>query len=590
MVRYTKESLEALRSRIDLAEVLSQHIELKRAGAAMKARCPFHEERSPSFVVNRGDTHYHCFGCGAHGDAIQFLMQHLRLSFSDAVEQLAERFHVQLDRIEGSIETKTSNKSRLKEALEAATRFYEAYLLHTHEGRTALEYLFARGISLDFIHAFRVGLSPKSEGFLRKYLHQAHFSDEELIEAGLLVERGGKVREFFQERIMFPILDVQSQTIGFSARKMHEATFGGKYINTSETPLFKKSRVLFGLAQSRKRIIKTKQAIIVEGGLDALGMIYNGFDCTVAALGTAFGEDHVHEVCQLGVMKVYLLFDGDTAGQEASVKVGHLFQKRGVEVLVARLKAGSDPDSLLAEEGPVAITEAMIHAEEYLAFLWGHFSKSLHANSPAEKNKLVQELVQRVRAWDNPVMVHESLKKIAALTKVPEELLGIDVLQTRTIHFKKSLQTSVREQVDPDSILEQDLLRWLILLGQPVFELVSKNIAPQDLRVEAAKVLYSQVSTLLAEKKPLDLLKLTADAETDELSLFLSDVLNKKVNRDKAQEALTQTILRIKERNWMHARESIKMKIHSGNLAEDELMELVKQFDALKKQTPTVEP
>ncbi len=593
MARFTKDSLETLRSRIDLAEVISQHIDLKKTGGSMKALCPFHEERSPSFVVNRGDTHYHCFGCGAHGDAIQFLMQHLRVTFADAVGQLAERFGVNLEQLEGSNDAKTTNKSRLKDALDAASRFYQTYLLHTEEGKTALDYLFSRGITLDFINAFQLGLAPKAEGLFRKYMHNSHFRDEELKEVGLLAERSGRVREFFQERLMFPILDVSNATIGFSARKMRDAAFGGKYINTPETPLFKKSRVLFGLAASRRRIIKQKQAIIVEGGLDALRMIYHGFDLTVAALGTAFGDDHVNEVCQLGVTRVFLLLDGDTAGQEASVKVGHLFQKRGVEVLVASLAPGQDPDSLLVKQGPVAITQALLGAREYLAFMWEHYSKTLHIDSPAEKNKIIQELVLRVREWDNAVMVHESLKKLAALTKVPEELLGIDVLQPRTLFFKRSVSSSATKQIDPDRILEQDLLRWVILCGPgsaDFVEFAAKNIKPEDLRIELAKVIYEKVLATLMAKKELDLLELTVDIGDEEMPLFLSEILNKKVNRDKAKEHFTETLQRIKERNWMHARESIKMKIHSGKASEDELMELVKQFDELKKQLPVIEP
>ncbi len=591
MVRFSKQSLETLRSRIDLADVISQHIDLKRAGGSMKALCPFHEERSPSFVVNPGDTHYHCFGCGAHGDAIGFLMQHLRVSFSDAALMLAERFSVNLEQQDGSKDAKATNKARLKDVLDAASRFYQTFLLHTQEGRRALDYLFSRGLTLDFIHTFQVGLSPKVEGHFRKYMHESHFRDDELKEAGLVAERSGKVREFFQDRLMFPILDVTGATIGFSARKMNDATFGGKYINTSETPLFKKSRVLFGLAASRRRIIKQKQAIIVEGGLDALRMIFHGFDLTVAALGTAFGEDHVHEVCSLGVTRVFLLLDGDTAGQEASVKIGHLFQKRGVEVLVVTLAPGQDPDSLLASHGPIAITEALLSAREYLAFMWEHHCKTLHIDSPAEKNKIIQELVLRIREWDNAVMVHESLKKLAALTNVPEELLGLDVLQPRTLFFKRSITNSSQQQIDPDRILEQDLLRWLLLYGPgapDVVMLFQNNIKPIDLRSELARNIYEKVLGTLLAKKELDLLQLSADIDQEEMPSFLSEILSKKINRDKAREHLIETIQRIKERNWMHERESIKMKIHAGKATENELMELVKCFDELKKKVPVV--
>src|ERR1700733_5486077 len=359
MARFTNESLQQLKTRINLEEVLSQHVQLKRSGSGFKALCPFHDEKSPSFVVNKGDTNYHCFGCGAHGDAIAFLMQHLKLGFSDAVQQLAERFHVTLEVAEGKSDEKGPSRPRVKDALDAACRYYQALLLYTEEGHQALSYLFKRGISLDFIYAFRVGCASKQSGLLRSYLHSLGFGDEELVDAGLLTDRK---REFFYDRITFPILDPAGAVIGFSARKYKETTTGGKYINSRETAVFKKSKVLFGLHHSRRKIIKQKQAIIVEGGLDALQMIYNGFDTTVAALGTTFGEAHVHELVHLGVTRVFLLFDGDDAGQAAAVKVGHLFQKQSVEVHVATLGSGSDPDSLLAKEGPIAISKALVHA------------------------------------------------------------------------------------------------------------------------------------------------------------------------------------------------------------------------------------
>ncbi len=301
MARFTKESLETLRQRIDLPELISQYVPLKKAGSAFKALCPFHDEKSPSFVINRGDSHYHCFGCGAHGDAIQFLMQHLKLGFAEAVEQLAERFQVVLEKLEGGSEVKETSRSRLKEANEAALRLYHAYLLHAQEGEEALKYLLNRQIDLSFIQQFRLGLAPKQSGLFRKIMHGLGFSDEILAEAGLIVERNGRWRDFFENRLILPVQDKVGTVIGFSARKFHESTFGGKYINTKETALFKKSRSLFGLFYCAKRIAKQKQAIIVEGGLDALRMIYHGFECTVAALGTAFGEEHVRELVQLGV-------------------------------------------------------------------------------------------------------------------------------------------------------------------------------------------------------------------------------------------------------------------------------------------------
>ena len=247
MPLFSKDSLDTLRQRIDLVEVLSSHIELKRSGASYKGLCPFHDEKTPSFMIQKGDTHYHCFGCGAHGDAIEFLMTYVRMNFTDAVQSLADRFHVNLETIDNSSEPKGPNKSLLKQALDAACRFYHFYLLHTSEGHEALSYLHNRGINLNFIRRFHLGLAPKSPGIFRKMMEEYALSDQTLLAAGLLTQANGGYREFFHDRITFPVHEASGAVIGFSARKYKEETFGGKYVNTPETPLFKKSRVLFGL-------------------------------------------------------------------------------------------------------------------------------------------------------------------------------------------------------------------------------------------------------------------------------------------------------------------------------------------------------
>ncbi|MBU6447213.1 MAG: DNA primase, partial [Verrucomicrobia bacterium] len=283
MGTFSRESLELLRSRIDLVEVLSPYLKLQRAGAAHKALCPFHDEKTPSFVINRGDSHYHCFGCGAHGDAIQFLMTHLKMSFVEAVESLADRCHVQLEEVNGDNQPKGPPKAILKDALERACQFYHFYLLHTLEGHAALDYLYSRGITLDFIQQFQFGLAPKQPQLFLKTMWEQKISNAILEEVGLL----SKGREFFQDRITIPIRDPQGAVIGFTARKYKTDTFGGKYVNSPETPLFKKSKVLFGLSFSRKTIAKARKAIIVEGQIDALRLIYSGFDWTVAGQGTA---------------------------------------------------------------------------------------------------------------------------------------------------------------------------------------------------------------------------------------------------------------------------------------------------------------
>lgn len=591
MAIFSKESLETLRQRIDLAEVLSSHLDLKRSGASYKGLCPFHDEKTPSFMIQKGDRHYHCFGCGAHGDAIQFLMSHLKMNFLDAVENLAQRFHVPMEYVEDTNEKKGPNKGLLKEALEQASRFYHFMLLHTPEGHAALQYLYRRGLDLTFIKQFQVGLAPKAHGLFRTTMHTKKISDEIMFEAGLLAEgKEGGWRDFFYDRITFPIRDPTGAVIGFSARKYKEDTFGGKYVNTPETALFKKSRILFGLNYCRRRIAKERKAIIVEGQIDALRLIQEGFTITVAGQGTAFGEGHVKELTTLGVSEAYLALDSDNAGLEAAVKIGNLFQKEGVEVRVIRMPHGSDPDSFLREKGPQAFLELMEGSSDYLTFLVDHLSRRINIDSPAGKNELIQIVTTQIREWNHPLMVHESLRKLAHLTHVPENMIGVGQAHTPNIYIKKSASAGL-ETIDPDKIMESDILRWMLLLGetQPaIIEMAKTNLTPESFHNPICRLLYTTYLELKEKQLPCDYMSLAIAMDSGDAQTYMSEVMDKKVNKERAAENFSASIKKILDRNWMESREVVKMKLNSGECSDDEAIELAKEFNRLNKSQPTV--
>lgn len=591
MVIFSKESLEVLRQRIDLVEVMSAYVDFKKSGASYKALCPFHDEKTPSFMIQKGDSHYHCFGCGAHGDAIQFLMNHQKMSFLEAVESLAQRFNVFLEKTEEIEEKKGPSKAALKEALTFASQFYHYCLLHTHEGHEALQYLYKRGLDLAFIRHFQIGWAPKAVGVMRKMMHAKSIWNEVLLEAGLLtIGKDGQPRDFFYDRIMFPIHHHTGGVIGFSARKYKEETFGGKYVNTPETSLFKKSKVLFGLNYSRKRIAKERKAIVVEGQIDALRLIQAGFDISVAGQGTAFGEGHVKELMTLGINQVFLALDADNAGQEATQKIGDLFQREGIEVRVVQMPFGEDPDSFLMQKGPEAFLKLLEESTDYLHFLVKHLSRHLNMESPAGKNELIQQIAKQIRSWNHPLMVHESLRKLAHMTKVPEDIVGVGRDVVPNLYIKKSASIGV-QTIDPDRIFEADLLRWLLLLGEshPQFiDMVQQNLKMEDFRVPICRQLYQIYLENRAHQRPCDLLSLASQMDEAEGQVFISELLQKKINKERAETHLKEAIQKLLDRNWMQKREEIKIKIQSGQYSDEEIASLVRQFDELKRNPPQV--
>jgi len=584
MAVFSKESLETLREKIDLKEVLNPYLNLKKAGSAYKALCPFHNEKTPSFVVQSGDSHYHCFGCGAHGDAIAFLMHQLKLTFTEAIEMLAEKFSVPLEYKDQKGE-KGPDLHPLRAALNVASEFFHFHLLHSDEGHLALHYLYQRGIDLEFIRLFKVGFAPKNEMLQIAFYKEKRLKEEALIESGLVKRNThGRLWSFFSNRITFPVFDISNNVIGFSARKIHEETFGGKYINTSETPLFKKSKILFGLNHSRRRIAKERKVIVVEGQIDALRLIQEGINFTVAGQGTAFGQAHVEQLSRLGINCAYLAFDGDLAGREAAQKVGQLFQKEGIEVLHVILPEDSDPDLILQKEGPEGFLSYLDKAKDHIAFLVSHYSLQMNIKTPAGKNQLARKIVSEIQEWKHPLMIHEGLKRLADLLQVPEAMIEIDqkafLLETPSKTFK----------INPDQIIETDLLRWVIIGSQnqlDVIEIAKKNLTIEDFKDSACKKIYKNALSALEKNISFDLLILAQDLNEEEQEL-LNQMLEKKVNVEKAEEGIIQAVEKILERNWMVKREQIKMQIQNGKHSEEKILEFAKAFDEIKKNQPKV--
>jgi DNA primase len=583
MPLYAKDSLEALRQKVDLVDVVSFYVKMTKSGASYKGLCPFHDEKTPSFLIHKGDSHYHCFGCGAHGDAIAFLMGHAKMTFVESLEFLSERFQVPLEKVQQ--QEKGPNKTRLKQILERANLWYRFFLLHSEEAEPALRYLYDRGLDLAFIHKFELGYAPKQGDILLTLLKQDGFWEEELKQVGLIRSSNtGKNLDFFNSRITFPIKDRIGNIIGFSARKFQEETFGGKYINTAETVLFKKSQILFGLSYSRKRIAREKKALIVEGQIDALRLIHEGFDFAIAGQGTAFGEGHVKELLQLGIRQVYLALDGDKAGQEAAIKIGNFFQGKGVEVLCLTFPSGMDPDAFLRSQGKNAFETLLEEAKDYLSFYYEHLCKDQDLASPSKKSEIVETIASKVRVWEQPIMIHESLKKLARLAGIPEETMAIE---TRSPFVKR--QTLMLPTVNPDRVLEQDLLRWMLFSAdkiERVLKIIRTNLSSDQLKIPECQKLFEIFLGLAAEERT-NWLSIAGYIEKPEEQQILDEVWQRKVNPLKAEEGVIVTIRQILLRNWMEKKEQITLKIQ--NETEEEVIRFsLQQIDELNKSPPEV--
>lgn len=469
IVYYSEESLESLRHSIDIVEVLLEHnIPLKRSGSNYKCCCPFHEEKTPSFVVNPSGAYYHCYGCGVHGDAIHFLMNHAGMTFIEAIVSLSKKFGVELklkeDDKQRNYDDITSKKEELRSINRTAEMLFRYCLYYLPEGLQAQVYLHKRGLSPDTIERFHIGYAPSSRIFLRA-MQEHNISEKQLEAAGFL----SKQWFLFSCRIIFPIYDALGHTIGFSSRAFLEKDNRGyKYINTPETLLFKKSKVFYGLNWSRRRIAKDRRVILVEGQVDCLQMIDAGFNCTLAPQGTAFTEDHAKELKKLGADRVYLLFDGDDAGIKAAAKAGHLCQCEGMSAHVCILPDKSDPDIFLLRQGRQALGELLDQSVTLLEFLVQQEKMRTTNMTPKETADMIRNIKSKIFKWGDSTTVIEYLKLFSSLMQTP--LLPEDLFSLEAISSEKNKPT-IREQpseikvYDKNTVMEVDIIRCWVFCG-----------------------------------------------------------------------------------------------------------------------------
>jgi len=589
---YSKNSFEDLRKKVDLIQVISPYVQLKSVGNRYKGLCPFHSEKSPSFVIQKGDSHYHCFGCGAHGDAITFLRNHMNMSFSEAVQLLADRFHVSIKK-EKADERTGIGRGEMQRALQCAADFYHYYLLHTEEGHVALDYLYGRGLDLNFVHLFKVGFAPRQGRTFFLVMQREKVSDMTLEKVGLIKTNvHERKKPFFWDRVIFPIQNGLGQVIGFSGRKISKEGVGPKYVNTPDTPLFKKSRTLYGLSFSRRRIASNKQAMIVEGQIDALRLIQEGFDWTVAGQGTAFGKEHVEVLSKLGVSRVYLALDGDQAGCIAAAKIGDLFQRKGVHVLIVPLPQGMDPDTFLREEGPLKFEQLIKASLDYLPFLLRHLSEGCDAQSPSQKNHLVQTVAHQIRKWDHPVMVHESLRRLAKLVGVPEQLIGIEEgLMVPSVFTKMQASLDDTDIQSPELEIEADLLRWLLLIKETdarSLYIIKANVRPEHFKGALHRRFFSFCLKHLETSQKVDLTQLVTQFQSVEEKQLFSKLIEKKVNTEKMEEGVIDVVTQLLDRQMFMQQERMHMRIENEVCSEDERAELAKEFHLIQNRTPEI--
>ncbi len=516
MAQFQENTTETIKSRLNIVDVVSSYIKLEKAGAHYKANCPFHQERTPSFTVNEERNMWHCFGCSRGGDIFAFVMEIEGLQFREALVLLAEKAGVELPQYSREPEGQKQSKERLYELMELAVRFYEHQLLEGVGRSKALPYLEKRGLTLESIKKFRLGYAPEGWRHLYDFLIKKGFNQAELELAGLAIRKaeggaGQGAYDRFRDRIMFPITDILGRPIGFSAR----VAPGGdetqaKYINTPETPLYHKSKALYGLSWAKQSMKQKGFTVVVEGNVDVIALSQIGIENVVAVSGTALTSEQFDIMKRYG-KEVHLFFDMDGAGQKAARKSTELALEKEMQVRLIALTTGKDAADMGAEdpEGLQKVVESHLSAPEY--FL--HKSvESFPLNTAEGKRAVVDDFMSLLMAIKNPLERSFWVKELARETGLEERLVTGVVNQT-------FLEVTRRDGPAPQRMTNQPpVAQFQTRADRIAEEVIAILLTDSPLRQEKLSNFGEGVRTFLA-KHPLFFFILQA-GDHDPLSLI----------------------------------------------------------------------
>lgn len=562
---FSQQFIQDLKSRIDVVELVGSYVSLTRAGSRMRALCPFHQEKTPSFYISPETGLFHCFGCHAAGDIISFVQQIENLDFNQAIRFLAEKYNIPLEFEQGDIIDR-SERDRMLETLDAACVYFSESLGKSDE---AEQYLEGRGISKETTDALRIGYAPESG--LISYLKEKGYNRDLMEKTGLLNDRG---KEKFRNRLMFPIQDLYGKVLGFGGRILRKDTKAPKYLNSPATPVFEKKRMLYGLNLTRDFIRKTGFVVLVEGYMDFAALYQHGVVNVAAALGTSFTESHA-VLLKRFAKKIYLCFDADSAGMDAALRSFKVLAPGGLFVYGVTLPGGEDPDSFVKSRGKEDFMMLLDKADEIPVFL-----SNLTLQPETIRDLTLEEKLDRINAILDviaviPDRIRQSyyVKDLSVRLGVPERNIATQ-LHSRTRRPFQKKEEDLRPETPLDHLRQAEKGILLLLARQPDLK--------SEIRENQEWLEKLPVYPFLFEMVNIDYERVSDVIHffSDELSAFLT-------LREQEVSADAKTVMRALKRQAVQQELSEvrkKLEAFQDGLTEEERDDLLKRKEKLAKE------
>lgn len=475
--------LDEIRDRTDLVGFIGEYVPLKKSGRNFKGLCPFHAEKTPSFNVSPDRNIFRCFGCGAGGNVFTFLMHIDGMSFIEAVRQLARRAGVELPAPSAEEAADARRREGLLQVTRRAASLYHRYLLEAPEAEGARRYVADRGLDAAAVETFELGFAPAGWDFLVTKAQASGVSAQDLETVGLVVrsERSGSYYDRFRARLIFPIKDHRGEVVGFGGRVLDPEAAEAKYINTPETVLYQKGRLLYGMDKARQEAQEADELLVTEGYFDVITAHQEGLANIVATLGTALTEQHARLVGRYAY-RVTLVFDADQAGVAAARRGADHLVAEGLQVKVMTMPAGEDPDSFIRKEGLENFTVARQEAKPLIDFLLEELLRAGDAASPAGKGRVASELMPLVGRIPNLVERDEAVRRMAAALGVREEAFRDEFRRLRTEARRPPAPKPAVEPAGREAAWPEEELLVRILLQEPAAVEAASELAPDALK------------------------------------------------------------------------------------------------------------
>ena len=586
MARVPEETIERIRNTADIYDVVAQYVDLKKRGRNFFGLCPFHSEKTPSFSVAPDKQIYHCFGCGAGGNVFSFIVEHEKISFIEAVKQLGHKYGIQVDYQSGP-----SNKifTSLYELHDIAVKLYHN-ILFSEKGKAALDYLHNRGLNDDTIKTYHIGFAPDSWDTLSNTIKTSSFKDNVYEKTGLFIKTDRGWRDRFRSRIMFPIYHQSGKAIAFGGRIFNNND-PAKYLNSPETPLYRKSEVFYGLHKTRDSIRKFSTAVLVEGYTDFLQLVQLGIPNVVALSGTALGNNHASQIRKFA-SKVYLAYDGDDAGINATLRAGYVLFQAGVEPLVIPMPNDKDPDDWVREEGVNAFQEAMGSSMPLLLF---HLHKRDVKNlSGTDRSRIVKEILKEISLINDGIIRDDLLKSLS-------QELQLDEVEVYRLFNSQTGMKKINVDSDKYSAKTQpftnamqkaqlEIIRAIAFNFDEVYPSM-KNII--DFQIFDEPILQKIGLFLIKDNKPKDLSAIIDQFENMDEKRLVSEILFDDVSSDDPQLIISECIATIKGKLIKDQIKQARIKIRelesSGEDAKEIIIQVIELQNTLHQLTENIE-